>query len=262
MASMQRVAGVLGAAFVLLGSGAAAAEGPLEAAFTALASYDWGSDRGALKPIDDAVVASFKDAAARAALEGRLAAVLKAEASVAAKGFACRKLMLIGSAAAVPALAALLPDEKLSHMGRYALEAMPCREAAAAMREALSKVSGNRRVGIINSLGVRRDVESIAALTALLADADEETAAAAAAALGSIGTPAAAAVLGAFQAKAPKPLKLVAADAYLVCAERLLADGKKDAAIAIYQALSDQEQPRGVRRAALRGLAAARGEKE
>ena len=67
--------------------------------------------------------------------------------------------------------------------------------------------------------------------------------------------------LAAFQTAAPKQLRLAAADAYLVCAERLLADGKKDAAIAIYKALATREQVPHVRRAAMRGLSVARGEK-
>ena len=41
-------------------------------AFQALAKYDWGQDRNVLKAIDDAVVASHSDAAAKKALEKRL----------------------------------------------------------------------------------------------------------------------------------------------------------------------------------------------
>ena len=60
--------------------------------------YDWGQDRNVLKPIDDAVVASHEDAAARKDLEKRLADALKADAPRAAKDYVCRKLSLIGSA--------------------------------------------------------------------------------------------------------------------------------------------------------------------
>jgi HEAT repeat protein len=236
-----------------------AADQALDKAFDALKTYDWGTDRNVLKPIDDAVVASHKDAAARKDLETRLAAVLVSDDSRAAKDYACRKLSLIGTAASVPALAGLLPDEKLSHMARYALERMPCEEAVAAMRDALPKAKGRVKVGIINSLGVRRDAKSLPALVVLLKDPDGEIVAAAVAALGSIGTPEAAKAVGAFQAKAPKDLQLAAADAYLTCAERLLADGKKAQATAIYRALSKQDQPKHIRLAAMRGLLAAAG---
>ena len=238
----------------------ALADEALDKAFEALAKYDWGQDRSVLKPIDDAVVASHNDAAAKKALEKRLVEVLKSDAPHAAKDYVCRKLSLIGSAASVPALAALLPDEKLSHMGRYALERMPCAEAVAAMREALSKTQGLQKIGVINSLGVRRDAKSTAALTALLKDSDPQIVAAAAAALGSIGTVQASKALGEFQKTAPESLALAAADACLVCAERLLADGKKLEAMGIYKSLS-KSKIKHVRLAAMRGLLAATGKK-
>ena len=61
-------------------------------------------------------------------------------------------------------------------------------------------------------------------LKGLLGDSDPQIASAAAAALGVIGTTDAAKALGAFVKTAPDGLKLAAADAYLACAEALLAD--------------------------------------
>jgi HEAT repeat protein len=141
-------------------------------------------------------------------------------------------------------------------MARYALERIPSPEAVAALRDAVAKTGGRTKIGIINSLGVRRDAQSTAAMTALLGDPDNEVAAAAAAALGAIGSPDAAKALSAFQAKAPKKLRLAAADAYLVCAERLLAGGKKAGAMAIYRALSKSGLPKHVQVAAKRGMLA------
>lgn len=240
---------------------AASADEAVDKAFDVLKTYDWGHERGALDAIDKAVAASHGNAAARTALEARLSAVLSAQVSNAAKDFVCRKLSLIGSAHSVPALAALLTDKKLSHMARYALERMPCPQAVKAMRDALPKVRGPLKVGVINSLGVRRDAESTAALIALLGDKDQEVLSAAAAALGAIGSSESAKVLGAFQAKAPSALRLAAADAYLACGERLLADGKTAEAMLVYKALSKPEQPKHVRLAAMRGLLAVTGKK-
>ncbi len=240
---------------------AVAAAQDVDKAFEALGDYDWGKERNVLQPIDDAVAASHNDAAARKGLQTRLAAVLGSDASRAAQDYACRKLSLIGDAGCVPALAGLLTDKKLSHMARYALERMPCAEAVAALRAALSKTDGLVKVGVINSLGVRRDAQSASALVALLADSDKEVAAAAAAALGAIGTADTAKALGTFQTKAPKELRLAAADAYLACAERLLAGGKRAQAMLIYKSLSKPQQPKHVRVAAMRGLLAATGKK-
>ncbi|NQU25515.1 MAG: hypothetical protein HQ567_29880 [Candidatus Nealsonbacteria bacterium] len=238
------------------------ADEAVDKAFDALKTYDWGTDRNVLKPLDDAVAASHGDAAARAALAKQLAAVLGTDATQAAKDYACRKLSLIASAAEVPAIAPLLTDDKLSHMARYALERMPCDEAVAAMRDALPTVKGRVKVGVINSLAVRRDAASTGALVALLKDSDAQVAGAAASALGDVGSSEAAKALSGFVAAAPDSLKLVAADAYLTCAERLVAAGKKLEALAIYKALNKPEQPKHVQNAAKRGMLAAMSAKK
>ena len=237
----------------------ATADEALDKAFDALSTYDWGNDRAALGPIDAAVAASNKDQAAQKQLEKRLADVLPSDGSGAAKDFVCRKLSLIGSAQCVPTVAALLADEKLSHMARYALERIPDAAAVKAMRDALPKAKGKLKVGVINSLGVRRDAESTGALVALLKDGDKGVAGAAAAALGSIGTPDAAKALAAFEA--PKEIALAVCDAQLTCAERLLADGKKVDALKIYKSLSKPDLPKHVRVAGMRGMLAATGKK-
>lgn len=237
------------------------ADEPLETAFDALRTFDWGQNPEALKPIDDAVIGSHGDAAAQKALAARLAAVLGADLPKSAKVFVCRKLSVIGSAESTKALVSLLTDHDLSHMARYALERMACPEAGRALRDALPKTKGKLKIGMINSLGVRRDVRSTDALIALLNASDQKVAGAAAAALGDIGTPEAARALGAFQSKAPKSLRLVVADACLACAEQLVADGKRAEAGKVYKSLSTSGQPKHVRAAAKRGLKAARPER-
>lgn len=248
---MSTIVGLVMVAF-LLGSAlpAAFADEALDKAFEALKTFEWGQDRNLVKPIDDAVVASHGDAAARKDLETRLVAELAGNAPRAAKDFACRKLSLIGTAQSVSALAGLLGNADLSHMSRYALERMPCDEAVAAMRDALPKVKGRVKVGVINSLAVRRDAASTAALAALLKDSDAQVAGAAASALGDIGTSEAAKALGGCVASPPEGF----ADAYLTCAERLADAGKKLEAVAIYKALNKPEQPNHVQVAAKRGM--------
>ena len=258
----------LAAASGLLAGTAVAADKPevdraaVDQAFEALKTYDWGTDRNTLNPIDDAVVATQGDAAGRKELETRLLAVLTSGASRSAKDFVCRTLKTIGTAASVPALAALLPDPDISHIARYALERIPAAEAGAAMRQALPKLPDALKVGTIGSLGVRGDAVSVAAVAGMLASADPAVARAAACALGNIGSPQAAKALGKFAKKAPEALKPAVIDGCLVCAERLLADGKKADAIVLYKSLSGEDQPKHVRLAATRGLLAAAGKNE
>jgi HEAT repeat protein len=229
----------------------------LDQAFEALKTYDWGKDRKVLEPIDKAAL----EKEGRKELEARLAAVLKTDVSHDAKDFVCRKLMVIGTADSVPALAALLADEKLSHMARFALERIPAPEAAKALREALSKTQGEVRIGVISSLGARRDAESVPALAKLLSDSDAKVARAAAYALGAIRNGEAANALAAAK-PANQEVKQAATDASLACAEALLADGKKTEATVIYKRFAGQDQPRHVRLAATRGMLTVAGKKE
>ena len=88
--------------------------------------------------------------------EKKLVAVLKSNASEKEKADACRELARIGTKDAVAPLAALLPDEKLSHMARYGLETIPSPAVDEALRDAAGKLRGRQLVGVIGSLGVRR----------------------------------------------------------------------------------------------------------
>lgn len=227
----------------------------LDEAFAALMKMDWGTDLVAVAPIDDAVAATHGNADARRDLESRLVAVLKSDASRDAKDYACRKLATVGTAVAVPAMATLVVDKNHSHMARFALERIQDPAAAEALQAALSQVDGDVKIGVIASLGARRDTSAVSALGGLLSDGNNAIARAAALALGAVGNAEAASALqqATASASATKPAVL---DALLACAEALLAGGKPADATTIYQSLSGDDQSRLVRLAATRGLLA------
>mgnify|MGYP006280720433 CR=1 FL=1 len=231
----------------------------LDAPFAALAAYDWGADAAAFKAIDAAVVAAHAEQPLRAELEKRLGAILGPGPSRAAKAYACRKLMLIGGAASVPALAALLADEENSHMARFALERIEAAEAGAALRQAFGILAGDLKLGMLSSLAARRDAACVPAVVPLLRADDARVAAAAATALGTIGTPEARVALEAADPLADGVGRAVA-DARLACAEMLLAAGKPHEAQAMYRGLADAVRGKpGAKRielAATRGLLA------
>jgi HEAT repeat protein len=154
----------------------------------------------------------------------------------------------------VPALAALLADEKLSHMARYALERIPAPEAGQALRTALAKVTGKLKIGMIASLGMRGEDASVAPLQALLADSDAAVAQAAAHALGAIGSVGAAKTL--VTAKPSAATQAAIADASMECAENLLASGNKVAAKATYEKLLTGSPTKLVKDAATLGMKA------
>jgi HEAT repeat protein len=105
------------------------------------------------------------------------------EGSLYAKAKACQKLAVVGDADSVPALEALLTDPKLSHYARFALEAIPDPSVDEALLRTLEKVEGKLLIGVINSIGRRKDPDAAQALGALLHDSDREVAASAAVAL-------------------------------------------------------------------------------
>ena len=119
--------------------------------------------------------------------EAEFIAVLRSDAPAAQKAITCKQLAIYGSSAAVSDLAKLLPDPQLSSWARIALEAIPGPEADEALRQATREVEGRLLIGMLNSIGVRRDAAAVELLTQRLQDQDVEVAAAAAVALGHIG---------------------------------------------------------------------------
>ena len=204
----------------------------LDQALEALKTYEWGVDPKAVKSIQDAVVASHGDAAARKKLESTLAEVLGTDIPRAAKDIVCRALKTIGTAHSVPALAKLLHDEELSHMARHALETNDAPEAVKALVGAIDKAPKKIKIGIISSLGARGVGVPVAPLAKALSDKDADVSTAGALALGAIGSADAVKALG--SAKVNDTNKIAVCDAMLQCAENMLAHGKKSGAKAIY----------------------------
>ncbi len=189
-------------------------------------------------------------------------AVLKSDAAFLDKLEACRVLELKGGSEAVPALAAMLTDEKLSHPARLALEAMPCAEAGKALRDALGTTTGLIKVGVIGSLAIRKDATVVPELIALLPEHDAALAQAAGAALGKLATPEAVEALkkAITQPTVVPVTLLVFCNGLLDCAEALTAQGKRDQAVAIYDiVLENKSVASQARAAALRGAALVQG---
>jgi HEAT repeat protein len=188
-------------------------------------------------------------------------AVLKSDAPFKDKAEACRLLSISGGADAVPVLETMLTDEKLSHMARYGLEPMPWPEAGAALRNALGKTTGHLQVGVISSLGVRKDTAAVPALSALLSGSDELVAQTAANALARIVPGEAGKLL--LDALGKPGLSdgtiSVFCNALFESAEALDKAGKSGQAIAIYDGVREIYPLRSqLRAAALRGAVHAR----
>jgi HEAT repeat protein len=199
--------------------------------------------------------------AAQSDEEQQLIAVLQSDSSLTKKDAACARLKRIGTDQSVPALAALLTNEQLSHSARYALESMSSAKAGEVLADALARTSGLTKVGIINSLSFRGEERAVPALAMLLPDQDAGVAAAAATALGQIGTTKALKALQDATDTSAGPVHNAVVDAWLRGAYHLLAAGSKSKSLPIFQTLYDTEKGDTVRTAAYRGMILASGNK-
>src|SRR5512138_3761111 len=80
----------------------------------------------------------------------KLIAVLQSNSPLFDKARACQQLGEFGTREAIPALAALLPDEHLSAYARSGLEGIPDPSAAEALRNATGTLKGTQLVGVVN----------------------------------------------------------------------------------------------------------------
>ena len=225
----------------------------LDAAFEHLAKLEQGQDLNTLRAIDQTVAQAHADAKVCADLEKCLVAVLEGKATDLGKDYACVRLSFMGTDASVPALARLLPNKRLSHNARDALEGIGGPVAAKSLRESIAKTAGRQRVGVVISLGRMADTEAAGAVAALLDEEDAELRQVAVKALGRIGTVAATEALSKFAAKAPDALKRHVVDAWLLAVERLCRKGRYTEAAKICRSLQADPSQR-VQAAALRGL--------
>jgi len=217
-------------------------------------AYDWGQSRVALTEMSEVIRKAHGNKAELAQIEKALLGVLASGAKQAGKQYVCRELSIIGTEQSVEVLGGMLADQETSDMARYALERIGGTAVNDALRGALRKARGKAKIGIVNSLGRRGDTKAVRPLSRMLAGRDEALAAAAAAALGRIANPAAAKALAAAKDKTEGKVQMTVLDAYLKCADKMVADGKKADAIAIYKSLSTSAMPKPIRTAAMTGM--------
>ncbi len=190
--------------------------------------------------------------------EAELIAILQSSAAPGEKAITCKKLTVYGSSKAVPELAKLLADEQLSSWARIPLEAIPGPEADEALRQAAGTLKGNLLIGMLNSIGVRRDAKAVDLLTNRLLDTDAQVASAAAVALGRIGNDASAKTLKQALASSPEGVKSAVAEGCVLCAERLRLEGRDADAVVLYDEVRAAEVPKQRILEATRGAILAR----
>ena len=207
-----------------------------------------------------ALVSSSIRAEDKPAAEQEFIALLQSDAPAKHKAIACKKLAVVGTEAAVPELAKLLSDEHLASWARIALEAIPGAASDAALRTAAGSVDGNLLIGVVNSIGVRRDAGAVELLTSLMKNSNPTVASSASVALGRIGNETTTKTLRDALASAPDNVRSAVAEGCILCAERALADGQTAEAIAIYDQVRTAKVPQQRIVEATRGAILARGD--
>ena len=174
------------------------------------------------------------------------------------KDIATRRLRQIGTPKSVPALAAMLSDDKVSHLARYALETMDNKQAADALIEAAKSAKGASKAGAIISLGARKEAGAVPVVAEALLDESVEVVVAAAGALGRIGTSKAAdALLDAAKVTGNEALRPALGEGLIAAMESLLDAGKNADAMKIAETLQGEVWPEQARFGGYRGLIAA-----
>ncbi|MDT8301168.1 MAG: family 16 glycoside hydrolase [Sedimentisphaerales bacterium] len=230
----------------------------LSADYDAIEEYDFGKTRRALAAIEEEIrnvpPSSFPQ------IETRLLKALESsKTTFAGKQFVCRMLRRVGSAKSVPALSKLLADRELSHMARFALQDVAAPEAGDALRQSLTELDGNRKIGVIGSIGQRGDRKAVPELAKLITDGNVDIACAAIDALGRIGGSQAAHALT--SAQVPASLKATGDNARLMCADTMLTEGQSDDAVEIYRKMIAPANSTWIRIAAYKGLVRAEKDK-
>lgn len=183
---------------------------------------------------------------------GKLHAILRSDAERFEKILACKKLARIGGSESVPVLAELLSDPPLSHAARIGLEAIPASAAGAALGEAVSQLEGKQLIGVLNSLGARREKSAVSRVKEELGAEDPRVGRAAALALGRIANDEAVRVLVEALANVPAQVKPAVGKACVMAAERCRRDGRVERAKEIRAAVTRSKLPEHIQLGAQR----------
>jgi len=221
---------------------------------TTISHYEFGQSHESHKDVRQFVSLASQSKKATQRIEKELVKFLKSDATLSGKQFVAHLLADIGSEVSINILETMLYDPSTVEMARFALEKIPNKSADEALRTALIKSDDKVKIGIINSLGKRRDEKSVAEIKKMVLSSDEQIASAAIVALGKIASEDAITTLEEAKDKVTTEIHNVLVFALLDCADALLLQNKNDRAYKIYEELFASSDKYPVRYAALRGM--------
>lgn len=223
----------------------------LPAPYADVLAYEFSGPRTATIAIETEIRAATPEELR--AIETKLLTILQSpDATTACKDWVCRQLRQAGSERSVPALVPLVADKDVATVARWALQSIPGAKVDEALRDAVCQVQGELLVGVVCTIGARRDSQAVPFLAPLAGDEESAVVEAALYALGQIGNKVSLAAIQA--AIVPDNLKRHRFHTMLLCAERMAAEGQSADASAAYRRLYEQSGDVVIQIGALRGM--------
>lgn len=217
-------------------------------------NYDYGQDRTPQTCLDNYLLNCLCMPDQLLKVEKQFLDFLKSDATLASKDFIFRELRVIGTKQSAQVLGDMLCDPNTSDMARYALEAIKGKEVDSKFRQALNKTQGKTKIGIINSIGKRKDSAAVKDLAKLIYNNDSQIASASVWALAHIGDNSSVKALSDAAGKVKDPLLTEVYNAYLYAGDELLKNNNKSKAVIVYKSIYDSSAPENIRAAALLSL--------
>jgi HEAT repeat protein len=191
-------------------------------------------------------------------IENSLLEFLNTDITLEAKEVACKALSIIGTEKCIPKLAPMLLDPNTNDMARFALERIQHKSALDAIRDALIKTKGRSKIGIINSIGFRKDKNAVTLLAAEVNNPDTSITSSAIWALGQIADSNSVQILEKVL-NSNASMKIQTYNALLACAENYRLQKNNEQALNIYMQLWQQNEFPFLRAAAIKGIFAIKG---
>lgn len=163
---------------------------------------------------------------------------------------ACQALAVIGGPDSVPALSWLLDDPQLAAYARTALEVIDHPSAGQALIDAMDRLEGPMLIGVITSLGERREEKALPAIKALATNKKRGAIEASMVALARIGTDDALSALTANLGDESKEIRVHAAHATLLAADIQAKKGNSRVANNLMKAVRQADLPDHIKKAA------------
>lgn len=235
--------------------------GDIKKMLDATAGFKYGQSRASLIAIENAIddAVDFPDRLSEIATA--MEHFLVTDATIACKQFICTQLSFISKGEAVGVLSQMLTKEDTSDMARIALERIAGSMVDGLLVNSLGRTKGHVKIGIVNSLGVRKSSCAVNAIAPLALSSDKLLAGASIEALSRIATADAADALEAALKKNNSSQKAVIEDALLSCGDALAANGDNDEALSVYKKLNGDTETNAIKVASFMGMIKTSGSK-